>query len=76
MIRVHRLADANARHRIVLTGRGLVPVDDLDAAEAEFYPNLKKTKGKPIYLDRDAMNAAEKIGLHHQATGKHVKLLA
>lgn len=76
MIRVDRLAHANAQHRVVLTGKGLVPVDDLVAAEAEFFPKVKIMKAKSIYLDPDAVEAAEKIGLHHQATGKHTKLLA
>lgn len=75
MIRVGKLARENAQHRVVLTGKGLIPVDDLVAAEAEFYPRVKIAKAKAIYLDRNAVEAASKIGLHHQATGKHTKLL-
>lgn len=76
MIRVELLAHANAKHRVVLTGRGLIPVDDLDAAMDQFFPKVKIAKEKTIELDPAAMTAAEKIGLHHQATGKHTKLLA
>lgn len=76
MHRVYRLVNDNEKHRVELTGKGLIPVDDLDAAVSDFFPKLKKAKSRPFHLDRDAVAAADKIGLHHQATGKHVKLLA
>lgn len=75
-IRIWKLVGANDKRRVEITGRGLVPVDDLDAAMDQFFPNLKIKKSKPITLDQAAVDAAAKIGLHHQATGKHVKLLA
>lgn len=75
-VRVWKLVGENDKRRVVLTGKGLVPVDDLDAAMKEFFPKLKVSKAKPIHLDPNAVEAAKKIGLHHQATGRHVKLLA
>lgn len=75
-VRIWKLVGENDKRRVVLTGKGLVPVDDLDAAMETFFPKLKINKAKPIYLDPDAVEAAKKIGLHHQATGKHTKLIA
>ena len=76
LVRIDRLTRNAAAHRVELTGKGLIPVSDLEAAMAEFYPSLKKAKQKTLRFGRDAQAAAEKISLHQQATGKHVKLLA
>lgn len=74
-MRVWALVGDNERQRVVLTGKGLIPVDDVDAAVEDFFPKLKMAASKPVHLDRDAVAAAAKIGLHHQATGRHTKLL-
>lgn len=70
-IRIWRMVrDADAQ-RIVLTGRGLVPFDNLDALMEDFFPQLKKARQrKAITLDAAAVEAAKKISLHHQAGGK------
>lgn len=71
-IRIHKMTREAEAHRVVLTGKGLVPFDNLDILMGDFYPNIKEAKQrKPIYLDRDAVAAAAKISLNVQ-TG-HVK---
>lgn len=75
MVRIWRLVGDARSQREVLTGKGLIPVSDIDAAMNEFYPTLKKAREKKISYSREARDAAAKVSLHHQATGKHTKLL-
>jgi hypothetical protein len=77
-VRISRLVRSAEQHRIVLTGKGLIPVSDLDAAVSDFFPNVKKSKGKAkVTFGRDAQAAADKVSLHHQASGRGpTKLLA
>lgn len=71
-IRIARMTREVEAQRVVLTGKGLVPFDNLDVLMEEFYPKLESERQrKPIYLDRDAVAAAAKISLNVQ-TG-HVK---
>lgn len=73
-IRIAKMTREAEAHRVVLTGKGLVPFDNLDVLMTEFYPALSaEKKRKPIYLDRDAVAAAAKISLNVQATHTKVK---
>lgn len=76
MVRIYRLVPNAEQRRVELTGKGLIPVSDLDAAMNDFFPDVKIAKSKKLSFGRDAQAAAERVSLHHQATGKHVKLLA
>lgn len=77
MVRVDRLARQAEAHRVELTGKGLIPVSDLDAAFAEFFPKVKKAKAKTVRFGNDAWDAAHKVSLNHQATGRGpTKLIA
>jgi hypothetical protein len=77
-VRISRLVSAANAHRAELTGKGLIPVSDLDAAFADFFPNAKTSKAKAkVSFSHAAENAADKVSLHHQATGRGpTKLLA
>lgn len=71
-VRIARMRREAEAHRVVLTGKGLIPFDNLDVLMGDFYPQLQEAKQrKPIYLDGDAVAAAAKISLNIQ-TG-HVK---
>jgi len=70
IVRIARMVKDAEAQRVVLTGKGLIPVSDLDAAMADFYPVLKTAKNKPLRFSGDAWNAAQKVSLHHQATGR------
>jgi len=76
-VRVARLARQAQEHRVVLTGKGLIPVSDIEAAMADLYPlGLKTAKAKTkISYGRDAQQAADKVSLHVQATGRGPKKL-
>lgn len=75
-VRVWKLVGAAEQRRAEITGKGLVPVDDLAAAMDAFYPDVKKAKQKkPYRYSREAHDAAQRVSLHHQATGRHTKLI-
>lgn len=62
-------------HRNDLVGKGLVPVSDVAAYMNEHFSETKMNKPVSGRFSADAREAAEKISLHAQATGRHVKLL-
>jgi len=70
-VRIARMTRENDAHRVVLTGKGLIPFDNMDEMMKVFFPNVASKKAKPITLDRDAVEAAKNISLNVQAG--HVK---
>ena len=68
--RIWDLIPAAENHRAELSSKALVPVDDLQAFMDEQYPNLKKAKALKLSYTHQAKEAAEKVSLHHQATGR------
>lgn len=68
-VRIARMVKDAESRRVELVGKGLIPVSDLDAAMAEFYPSVRVAKNKPLKFSRNAWEAAHKVSLHHQTTG-------
>lgn len=75
MVRIYNLVPQAEDRRSELTGKGLIPVTDIEAAMADYYPELKIGKARHVSFTRHAADAAEKVSLHHQTTGKHTKQL-
>lgn len=75
IVRIWKLIPEAEQRRQELTGKGLIPVSDLDAKMMELYPMLKHGKARQMCYSTAAADAAEKVSLHQQATGKHIKLL-
>lgn len=75
-IRIHDLVRAAEESRENLAGKGLIPVSDLDAAMAEFFPVLKKGKARTATFSSSAREEASRIGIQPQATNKSAKLLS
>lgn len=73
--RIWRMIPVAEQHRAELTANALVPLNPVEDAMAEYFPKLKMAKSRDISHSMSAAQAAEKISLHHQATGKHTKLL-
>lgn len=70
-VRIGRMISAAEAHRTELTGKGLIPVSDLDAAMADFFgDSLKKAKARSVRFGNAAAAEAEKVSLHVQATGR------
>lgn len=74
-VRIARLTPVVEETRASNESKGLVPVTDLVAAMNEFYPEVKTTKAKEFNYGYAAQEAASKVSLNVQATGKHVKLI-
>lgn len=68
--RIWGLIPAAENHRADLGSKALVPVDNLQAFMDEQYPDLKKGRAIKLSYTREAKDAAEKVSLHHQATGQ------
>lgn len=75
-VRINRMTREADAHRVVLTGKGLVPFDNMDVVMTEFFPKVKTAKAKPLYLDRDAIAAAARISLNVQTTHVQTKRIA
>lgn len=74
-IRVYKMIPKAEERRAELAANALVPVSDVKAAMEELYPNLKKARDKKFSYGRAAIEAADKVSINVQATGKHVRLL-
>jgi hypothetical protein len=74
-VRIARMIHEAEAHRVVLTGKGLIPFDNMDEMLKVFFPAVKTGKAKPISLDRDAVAAANNISLNVQATHAKAKQL-
>lgn len=75
-VRLYRMAAAANEHRNELVGKGLIPVSDLDAAMAEFYPEVKKAKASKAKYGYTAQELAEKISVNVQAEHRKQEKLA
>lgn len=77
IIRIARLIPKAEQHRDELAKNALVPVNPVGAHMEELYPKLKQARQRDLSHTQSAADAAEKISLHVQATGKTAtKLLA
>lgn len=74
-IRIHNLIPEAEVMRAELTGKGLIPVSDVDAAFDSFFPSAKSGKAKTVKYSEAARDAANRIGITAQATNKAAKLL-
>lgn len=74
-IRINNLVPAAEEMRSELTGKGLIPVSDVDAAIREFYPELKAGRAKTVRFSSEARDAANRVGITPQTTNKEAKLL-
>lgn len=75
-VRVSNMIPAAEAHRKDLESKALVPVSDVDAKVAELYSNLKEGKRRSVSISSAARDAADKVSLNVQATGRGpVKLL-
>lgn len=72
--RIWRLVRSTNARRFELSSQALVPVDDMDAWMEAQNPDVKTNKAK-LQFGAEAQAQAAKVSLHHQATGKHTKLL-
>lgn len=52
------------------TGKALIPVDMIDLAMSDAFPDLRRLKPRAVKTTAAAVTAAEGISLHRQATGK------
>jgi hypothetical protein len=68
-VRIHALLPKAEERRAELTANALVPISDVDALVEQEFSNLKKGKDRKIKFSGDAVDAANKVSLHHQATG-------
>lgn len=66
--RIWQMTKAAEAERVVLTGKGLVPFDNLDVMMGEFYPKLRVAKNskRSVSIDRDAWDAAKNININVQ----------
>lgn len=69
-VRVGTLIPLAEAHRKDLETKALVPVSDVDAKVAELYADLKKGKQRKVSISAAARDAADKVSLHVQATGR------
>lgn len=69
-LRIAKLAREAEGQRQTLVGKGLIPVSDLDAAMAEFFPDCKQGRAKTLRFSNAARELAEKVSLNVQATGR------
>jgi hypothetical protein len=74
-VRIWGLVPKVEERRSELTKNALVPVTDVDAFKDNLFKNLKKGPDLKLSFSRAAREAAEKVSLHHQATGTRTKLL-
>lgn len=74
-IRIYKMIPKAEEHRAELVANALVPVTDIKAAMEEFYPQVKTAKNKQFDYGAAARDAAERVSIIVQATGRHVKLL-
>jgi hypothetical protein len=75
IVRIWKLIPKVEEHRASLEKNALVPVNPVDAFQEQLYPSVKTAKKRDLSHTQSAADAAEKISLRHQATGKHTKLL-
>jgi len=75
-VRIWTMVPDAEKKREELSANALVPVTDVDAYLNSVEPGLKQNKARPVNTTAAARDAAVKISIHHQATGKHVKLLS
>ncbi len=75
-VRLGRMLPAAQARREELVANALVPVDDLQAFMDAEFPDLTTGRSTKVSFSTAAKNAADKVSLHHQATGKHTKLLS
>jgi hypothetical protein len=74
-VRIAGMVEAAKERREELTGRGLIPVSDLEAALRDLFSNLKVNKAKRVSYSWEAQELAEKVKIHKQITSKEKKLL-
>ncbi|QIG67686.1 DUF2786 domain-containing protein [Rhizobium phage RHph_Y17] len=74
-IRIFKMIPKVEEHRAELARNALVPVNDVQAFIDSEYASIKVSKPKTFNYTKAAQDAAEKVSLHAQATGKHTKLL-
>lgn len=74
-VRVGALLPKAEERRAELSANALVPVDDTQSYLDDLFPNVKKGKEKSVSYGWEAKKAAERVSLHHQATGTRTKLL-
>lgn len=75
-IRISRLTKDAVAHRSELTGKGLIPVSDLDAFVADEFGSLKTAKAKVMRYGYDAQRLAERVSLNVQTTHSANKRIA
>lgn len=69
-IRIWRMVREADKHRAELSSRALVPVDDVKAYMDSVFGELKQSKAVAVNYGPSARDAAERVSLHHQATGR------
>lgn len=74
-VRISNMTKGAEKRRFELSKNALVPVDDLDAFVETTYANLKQGKQKTVKFSHAAKEAADRISLHAQATGRHIKMI-
>lgn len=74
-IRIFNMIPKVEERRAELVRNALVPVNDVQAFIDAEYAAVKVKKAKQFNYGAAARDAAEKVSLHVQATGKHIKLL-
>lgn len=71
--RIWLLSRKAVEQREVAVGKGLIPVSDLKAAVAEYFPDLKEARPRNLDFGRLAEEQAAKISINIQATDKQDK---
>lgn len=74
-IRIFKMIPKVEEHRAELERNALVPVSDVQAFMDAEYLKLKVGKNKQFNYGAAARDAADKVSLNVQATGRHIKLL-
>lgn len=74
-LRIWLLCEKANETRTELVGKGLIPVSDLDAATAEFFPDLKEGKAKKLSFSQQAEKLAEGISINLQTEKENKKAL-
>jgi len=75
VIRIWALIPKAEERRADLGKNALVPVDDVQALVDATYSNLKSARAKTMKYTSAAREAAEKVSINQQATGRHVKMI-
>jgi hypothetical protein len=75
-LRVLKLATTNDIRRADLESKALVPVNMAEVYFNNRHPDCKTDRNIQLKFGQTARDAADKVSLHHQATGRHTKLLA